>query len=242
MYFAHPSTMTNLTKWPETERPRERLLKLGAASLSDTELLALLLGTGISSENVVETSRRIIALVGDIEDLALRGLGALSRIPGLGKVKAARLIAAFELGVRVAERRAGKHQRQTYYDSQNIFNAYCARLAALRQEVFMVLGLNNKNQVIREITVAMGSINECIVEPREVFRPLILEAAARAILIHNHPSGDPTPSTHDVSVTRRLIRVGDLLGIPILDHIIIGHSSHSSLRDLGLILEFDSAG
>lgn len=234
--------MKNSTEWPETERPRERLSKFGAISLSDTELLALLLGTGTASENVVDTSRRIIAHVGGIEDLALRGLGALSRIPGLGKVKASRLIAAFELGVRVAERRAGKQQRQTFCDSQDIFDAYCARLAALRQEVFMVLGLNNKNQVIREITVAMGSLNECVVEPREVFRPLILEAAARAILIHNHPSGDPTPSTHDVSVTRRLIQVGDLLGIPILDHIIIGHSSHASLRELGLILEFDSVG
>jgi DNA repair protein RadC len=234
--------MTNLNTWPTRERPRERLSELGASALSDSELLALVLGTGSGKENVSETARRILLDIDGIERLPTLGQGALSRIRGLGGVKAARLAAAIELGVRLIEQRAGKRPRTAFHSSLEIFEAFSARLGGLRQEVFLVVGLNNRNEVIREMTVAMGTLNECLVEPREVFRPLIAEAAARAVLLHNHPSGDPSPSTYDVSLTRRLVKVGELVGIPILDHIIIGRFSHVSLRDLGLILEFESAG
>ncbi len=233
--------MREIESWPDRERPTERLDEYGAACLSDAELLAIILGTGPRQENVVDTARRMIAHFGGIERLSEQGLGALLRVRGIGRVKAARITAAMELGVRVVEQRLGKRLRNVFHASIDIYNAYSARLTGLRQELFLVIGLNVKNQVIRETTVAMGTIDECRVEPREVFRPLIAEAAARAILVHNHPSGDPTPSTYDVTLTRRLVRVGELVGIPILDHIIIGRLYHVSLRDLGLIMEFESA-
>jgi len=106
----------------------------------------------------------------------------------------------------------------------------------LREEVFIVVGLNSRNESIHELAVAQGSVNECRVAPATVFRPMIVESAARAVLLHNHPSGDPTPSPHDVALTRRLVSVGKMVGIPILDHIIIGRNAYSSLRDLGLLL------
>ena len=227
---------------PNREKPRERLYRLGAAALSDAELLALLLGTGIASQPALQTAQRILTENGSIERLSEYGISGLARIRGIGTAKATRLLAAFELGIRLVEMRKSPMPPITVHTSEDVFNAYHTRLAPLRQEIFFVVGLNAKNQVIREITVAMGSIDECHVAPREVFRPLLLEAACRAILVHNHPSGDPAPSTQDLSLTRRLIKVGDLLGIPILDHVIIGRFSHVSLRDLGLVLEFESAG
>ena len=230
-----------MNTWPTRERPRERLEALGAAALSDAELLALLLGTGNGSENAVETARRILAYFGDLEALATRGLGALAGIKGVGNVKASRLVAAFELGIRTIEQRAGRRPGASFHCSGDIFERYQPRMGPLRQELFLVVGLNNRNEVIREVEAARGTINECRVEPREVFRPLIADAAARALLIHNHPSGDPTPSSFDVTLTRRLVKVGEILGIPVLDHIIVGRFGHTSLRDLGLIMEFESA-
>ena len=234
--------MTSIKTWPLRERPRERLGELGARALSDSELVALLLGTGFRNENAVETARRLMGDFGCLENLANQGLGALAKIKGIGSGKAARLVAALELGIRVVEQRSGKREQVSFQCSADIYDAYHARMAGLRQEVFLAVGLNNRNEVIREITAAKGTVNECRVEPREVFRPLIAEAAVRAILIHNHPSGDPTPSSYDVALTRRLVKVGELLGIPVLDHVIIGRFSHTSLRDLKLIVEFESTG
>jgi DNA repair protein RadC len=234
--------MASMKTWPLRERPRERLLELGPRALSDAELVALIIGTGHGKENAVETARRAIGEAGGLESLGEHGVRRLSRLTGIGEVKAARLAAAFELGVRTVEQRAGKRVRATFHCSSDIYDAYQARLGALRQEVFLVVGLNTRNELICEVVAAKGTINECRVEPREVFRPLIAEAAARALLIHNHPSGHAAPSTYDVSLTRRLVKVGELVGIPVLDHVIIGRFDHASLRDLGLIMEFESTG
>jgi DNA repair protein RadC len=119
--------------------------------------------------------------------------------------------------------------------SRDIFRRYHGRLCRLRQEIFLVVGLNNKNEVLTEQVVAMGTVDECRVEPREVFRPMIVEAVARALLIHNPPSGDPSPSPEDISLTRRICEVGTLLGVPVLDHLIIGANRYSSLRDMGMM-------
>lgn len=221
--------------WPLSERPRERLRQKGAPALGDAELLALLLGTGTGGENAVDAARRILGAQGGVDRLARLGLGALEQLPGIGVAKAARIIAALELGQRVVERRLDGARRARFGCSVDIFEAFRGRLGALQQEVVLVLGLNNKNELIREEVVARGSIDECLVGPREVFRPMIAEAAARIVLLHNHPSGDPSPSPQDVALTRRLAAVGDLVGIPLLDHLVIGRSSFSSLRDLGLL-------
>ncbi len=224
-----------MTTWPKGDRPRERLFDKGSAGLSDSELVALLMGTGSNGENAVEAARRILVEVGGLESLPEQDLRSLAAIKGVGQAKAARVVAAIELGLRIVEQRARHRVRARFVCSRDIFEAYRGRFGWLRQEVFIAVGLNNRNEIIREHTVAKGSLTECHVEPREVYRPLIADAAARVVLVHNHPSGDPSPSPSDIALTRRLAEVGTLVGIPVLDHVIIGPFSHSSLQDLGLL-------
>ncbi|MCP4674693.1 MAG: DNA repair protein RadC [Deltaproteobacteria bacterium] len=207
----------------------------GPSALSDAELLALVLGTGSNGVNAVDTSRQFLAEVGGLEGVNGQGFGAISRRSGVGEAKASRVMAALELGVRVVEQAGRKGLNGRFECSSDIFEVYRARLGLLRQEIFIVVGLNSRNETVRELTVAKGSVSECRVEPSAVFRPLIAEAATRAILLHNHPSGDPTPSPYDVALTKRLAKIGELIGIPILDHVVIGGNTYSSLRDLGLI-------
>lgn len=222
--------------WPACERPRERLRDKGPAALGDAELLALVLGTGAGQDNAVESARRIIGEVGGLERLARQGLRGLAGLPGVGEAKASRIAAALELGVRVVERRTGAADNGRFQCSADIYRAFRARLAALAQEVLLVIGLNNRNEPVCEVEVARGSLTECQVGPREVFRPLIAEAAARSVLVHNHPSGDCTPSPFDVVLTRRLAEVGELIGIPVVDHVVVGRGTYASLRDLGLLV------
>ncbi|MCP4198309.1 MAG: DNA repair protein RadC [Proteobacteria bacterium] len=225
-----------MSKWPKRDRPRERLRELGPSSLSDSEVLALLLSTGSGKENAVEVARRILVQGGGVEAIARQGMGELGRIAGVGEVKASRIVAAVEFGFRIVEQTEQRKASSRFESSADIFESYKTRLAVLREEVFVVVGLNSRNEPIHELAVAQGSVNECRVAPATVFRPMIVEAAARAVLLHNHPSGDPTPSPHDVALTKRLVSVGEMVGIPILDHVIIGRNSYSSLRDLGLLL------
>ena len=227
--------MNSTATWPKSDQPLERLLRSGPSGLSDSELLALVIGGGRRGENAVEAARRILHAVGDLEQLLEQDTRSLRAIEGLGCARAARLVASLELVLRGVEQRAKQRVRGRFVCSRDIFEAYRDRLGWLRQEIFMVVGLNNRNEIIREEMVAKGTLNECYVEPREVFRPLITEAAARAVLVHNHPSGDPSPSPNDVALTRRLAKAGELMGVPILDHVIITRSGHASLRDLGLM-------
>jgi len=226
--------MTSWRCWPSVDLPRERLRGKGAAALGDAELVALLLGTGRAGENALESSQRILGVVGGLDRLAAAGLGALTCVPGLGEAKASRILAAIELGLRVVERRSEAPKR-AFCRSEDIWETYRARLGALQQEVFLVVGLNNRNEALREEVVAKGTISECVVSPREVFRPMIAEAAARIVALHNHPSGDPAPSPQDVALTRRLVEAGALIGIPLLDHVVIGRRGYASMRDMGLI-------
>jgi DNA repair protein RadC len=226
--------MTSLWSWPAEDLPRERLRGKGAAALGDAELVALLLGAGGAGENALESSQRILRQAGGLDRLAAAGLGGLTAIPGLGGAKAARIVAAVELGLRVVERRREAPGR-AFRCSAEIWEAYRARLSALTQEVFLVVGLNNRNEALREEVVAKGALNECVVSPREVFRPMIAEAAARIVAVHNHPSGDPEPSPADVALTRRIAEAGALIGIPLLDHVVVGRCGYASLRDMGLI-------
>lgn len=220
---------------PIEERPRERLRNKGVNALGDAELLALLLGTGVGNENALETAHRILREAGGIERMAKWGVGSLVEMPGIGEARASRIVAAVEIGTRVLERQRSDGRKNRFGCSADIYATYRTRLSPLAQEVFMVVGLNNKNQVVVEVTVAKGSVNECHVSPREVFRPLISEASARMIALHNHPSGDPSPSPQDVSLTKRLVQVGELVGIPMLDHLVVASSGYVSFRDLGII-------
>ncbi len=228
-----------MSTWPKRDRPRERLRELGPGALSDSEVLALLLGTGSRKENAVEVARRILVQGGGVEAIARLGMGELGRIGGVGEAKASRIVAAVEFGFRIVEQTERQKSSCRFESSADIFESYKARLGVLREEIVIVVGLNSRNEPIHELVVAQGTVNECHVAPATVFRPMIAESAARAVLLHNHPSGDPTPSPHDVALTRRLVSVGKLVGIPILDHVIIGRSSHSSLRDLGLLADIE---
>lgn len=231
------SGMSSIRSWPERERPRERLKELGPRALSDAEILALIIGAGSNGTNAVDAARRILAEVGGFDGMADLGLGSIERLPFVGKAKGSRLAASFEMGLRVVEGQKRKRSGARMDCSADVFDTYQARLGNLKQEVFIAIGLSSKNETIRELVVGQGTVNECRVEPREVFRPLIAEAATRAVLLHNHPSGDSQPSPYDVALTRRLARVGELVGIPILDHVVIARGSYSSLRDLGLLNE-----
>lgn len=226
--------MASMRTWPAGERPRERLRVKGAAALGDAELIALLIGTGSAGENAVDAARRVLAECGDVERLQRISPAEAARIPGVGEAKAARLAAAFELGRRVFERQRIRGGRG-FACSRDIYETYRVRIEDLSQEVFLAVGLSNKNAPVCEKIVALGTLSECRVGPREVFRPMIAEAVARIAVLHNHPSGDPSPSPHDVALTRRLCEAGELVGIPLLDHLVVGKGSYVSLRDAGLV-------
>ncbi len=207
----------------------------GSGALGDAELLALLLGSGRPGENALDISRRLLAEVGGLGQLSRIGLGGLARLEGVGEAKACRVVAALELGVRLVERAGARTAGCRFACSRDIYDAYHARLEALTQEVFLAVGLSNKNEPVCERVVAIGTLSDCTVGPREVYRTMILEAAARFAVLHNHPSGDPTPSPDDVTLTRRLAEAGDLVGIALIDHLVIGRGTYVSFRDAGLL-------
>jgi DNA repair protein RadC len=221
----------SIKNWPKEERPRERLHEQGPEALSDAELLAILLVTGASNTGLtaLDCSRMLLK-----EHLSLRNLTRVScaelcRIPGVGSVKASRIQAALEIGRRVVSQK--RRMGTVFQISQDVFDTYSLRLRDAKQETFTVILLDSKNRYLREETVALGSLNQSIVHPREVFRPAIQGAAASVILVHNHPSGDPSPSDEDVRVTERLVEAGKLLGIQVLDHIIVGEGRYFSFFD-----------
>jgi DNA repair protein RadC len=222
-----------ISEWPAEERPRERLHELGPAQLSDAELVALVLrvGTASGGESVVDQARRLLGRFGGLAALGRASSTELTRTAGIGPVKAASLVAAFELGRRLAGRKLDNGV--IFRTSGEVFAHFRGRLASLRKEVFCVLLLDAKHRKLREVQISEGSLTASIVHPREVFAPAVRESAAAMILVHNHPSGDPVPSPEDVEITRRLRDVGELMGISVLDHVIVGLEGHFSFVDAG---------
>ncbi|MCP1125351.1 DNA repair protein RadC [Bacillus sp. 3103sda1] len=215
------------------DQPRERLLLEGASSLSNIELLAILLRTGSKEESVLTLANRILHHFDGLRMLKDATIEEMTSIHGVGMAKASQLIAAFELG-----RRMVRLEYQNRYSIRNPED--CARymmeeMRFLQQEHFVCLYLNTKNQVMHRQTVFIGSLNASIVHPREVFKEAFRRAAASIICLHNHPSGDPAPSREDIEVTKRLVECGKIIGIEILDHIIIGDHKFVSLKDKGHI-------
>ncbi len=212
--------------------PRERLSRLGAAALSDVELLALLLGTGQAGEHVGSSAARILRDAGGLWALARLSLGELGRIRGIGPAKAARLAAAFETGSRGLA--APMNHAAPLSNSEMVFLRHGRPLMSSPVERFIVLAVDAKNRLRAEREVARGGRSSCQVDPAEVFRLLVSESASGAIFVHNHPSGDPEPSPQDLELTQRLVAAGTLLDIRILDHVIVGSGRYTSLRDAGL--------
>jgi DNA repair protein RadC len=210
-------------------RPRERLRDLGAGALADAELLALVLGSGIPGRSAVRMGRALARRAP--AELATWPAARWLRVPGIGPARAAALAAAFELGRRAAERTAPAAAIRGPDDVL----AQVRELTSARKEHFVVLLLNARHELQARETVSIGSLNASIVHPREVFLPAIVHSAASVVLVHNHPSGDPEPSEEDLSITRRLVQVGELVGIGVLDHVIVAARGVVSLRSRELL-------
>lgn len=227
--------MRRIKDWPADERPREKLLAQGAEQLTDAELLALIIRTGDASSgnSAVDLSRGLLVRFGSLRQLARAGISELCQQPGIGPAKAAEIQALFQIARRFTDCRL--QPGQAYRSSSDAFQHFHERLCDYRKEVFLALLLDSKNRLIREVLISEGSLNASIVHPREVFAPALRESAAAILFIHNHPSGDPTPSREDLDITQRLKQVGELMGVRVLDHIIIGNGAYASLADRGLL-------
>ncbi len=227
--------MRRIKDWPADERPREKLLAAGADKLTDAELLALIIRTGDSSSknSAVDLARSLLSRFGSLRELAMASINELCQQPGIGPAKAAEIQALFQIARRFVDQRL--QPGQPYRSSQDAFHHFHERLCDYRKEVFLALLLDSKNRLIREVQISEGSLSASIVHPREVFAPVLRESAAAVLFVHNHPSGDPTPSREDIDITKRLKEVGDLMGVRVLDHIIIGNGDFVSLADRGLL-------
>lgn len=223
-------TVTPIKDWPDEDKPRERLFKFGVHTLSDAELVAILLRTDDATRNALDMARVLLRQFGGLRRLAGREVQELCAIRGVGPVKTAQLAAAVEIGRRLE---APDIDRVSFTSSADVSRYFSPRLRDLKKEVFLVLLLDARNRLIRAVTVSEGSLTASIVHPREVFKPAILESAAAVLFLHNHPSGDPTPSQDDLKITTQLVEAGRMIDIRVLDHIIIAHKGYVSLAGKG---------
>lgn len=213
--------------------PRERLDRVGPEGLSDAELLAILLGTGTAGISVEVLATQLLGASSGLRGLARMGPGELAAAPGVGHGKACRVVAAFELGRRAIARPIPRGVMVT--SSRSVVDAFRPRLAGLDAEHFLAIPLDAKNRALGELRLGLGGLLACPVTPADVFRALLRHAASGVVFVHNHPSGDPTPSAEDVSLTERLVRAGELIGIRVLDHVIIGAEGYYSFFDAGTL-------
>lgn len=222
-----------ISEWREDERPRERLITHGSHTLSDAELLAILLGNGARGQSAVELARDLIERSVDLTRLSARSAHELKNIKGIGSAKAARLVAAFELTRRVqAQPFDPKRKIQSPDD---VARHFIPKLRGAQKETFRIALLDSANRIFRDVLISEGSLNASIVHPREVFRPAIAESAAAVVLLHNHPSGNPEPSREDIKITKQLHEAGKFIDIAVLDHIIIAGETFTSFTQRGLM-------
>jgi DNA repair protein RadC len=214
---------------PLSERPRERLLKLGSEALSSQEIIALILGRGIRGESVIVTAQKLLSKFGNLQNLASASMEELSQVKGIGPAKAAQLKAAFELSKRLEDHSTGG-LKITIKSPEDAIKAARSQLKGKKKEHFMVLCLDTRNHLINIHQISIGSLDCSIAHPREVFKDAISSCAASVIFIHNHPSGDPTPSEDDIKLTKRLMEAGEIIGIDVLDHIVICDRDHLSMK------------
>ncbi|SFA38813.1 DNA replication and repair protein RadC [Parageobacillus thermantarcticus] len=218
---------------PKDDRPRERLLSAGPESLADHELLAILLRTGTKEESVLQLAHRLLQHFEGLRLLKDASIEEITSIKGIGTTKAIQILAAIELGRRI--HRLGYNDRYVIRSPEDGAKYVMEDMRFLSQEHFVAIYLNTKNQVIHRKTIFIGSLNASIVHPREVFKEAIKRSAASIICVHNHPSGDPTPSREDIDVTKRLAECGRIIGIELLDHLIIGDQKFVSLKEKGYV-------
>ncbi len=231
MPVAVATLMTTMRAWISDERPRERLSTTGPAGLADAELIAILLGSGMTGRSVLEVAGGLLRRVGNLRGLAEAAAEELRAEPGVGPVRATIIQAALELGKRTTGQRPARGRRLAR--AEDVWAHLRARLAACPVEEFWSLALDARHRVQSETCLARGSLTGVEVHPRDVFRPLIRTSAASVIFCHNHPSGDPAPSQQDLDLTARLRQVGELCGIVVLDHVIVAAEGYTSLGDRG---------
>ena len=220
---------------PADERPRERLRMRGPEALTNAELVAILLRTGTNGENVVAVAQRILAKFDGLRGLSVAGFGELCKQRAMGEAKAAQLIAAVELGKRTVHARPP--ERRIIRSPEDVYALLFAEMALLDREQLRVILLSTRNEVLSVREVYRGNVSSALVRVAEVFSDAVREGCPSIIVVHNHPSGDPTPSTEDAALTKQLIDAGRLLGVEVLDHIIIAREGHKSLKDLKLGFE-----
>ena len=224
-------SVLSIKEWPIADRPRERLLRLGAGALSTVELLTIIVGTGNRAFPADEIARRLIAAFPGLRQLAGRAAADLLVLEGIGEATAARLAAALELGRRLQKER--RERQPTLSTPRAVWRHLALELRDRERERFLALCLNTRNELIREVVVSVGSLNASIVHPREVFKPALACAAAGLVIAHNHPSGDPAPSRDDIELTRRLVHAGEIMGIDVIDHVILADTRYFSFREAG---------
>lgn len=230
----HDPRFLNIKKWAEEDRPREKLLLKGKSSLSDAELIAILIGSGTASLSAVDLAKQILLSVNnDLDALARLSVNDLMKIKGIGQAKAIAIISALELGRR--RKNLTEKERAKINSSALAFEAVKADLLDLTQEEFWILLLNRSAQLIRKQKVSLGGIHATYVDPKVIFKYALDAGASSIIVAHNHPSGNPTPSEADLDLTRRLKEGGKLIDIVLLDHIIVAGRSYLSFADKGLL-------
>ena len=217
---------------PKDERPRERLVKFGEQALSAQELLQLILGRGIAGESVAITAQKLLSHFGSLQKLSEASIEELSSIKGIGLAKAAQIKAAFEISRRLSTQ-APSYKSKELADPEKVYLLIKSKLKNYHKEHFYIIALDSRNHSIAEVSV--GSLNESIVHPREVFAEAIKNRAASVIFVHNHPSGDPEPSEDDLEITKRLVESGKILGIEVVDHIIVAKDSFFSFKNKNLL-------
>jgi DNA repair protein RadC len=218
---------------PKEIRPRERLFEQGAAGLSDVELIAIIIRTGTKDETSLQLSQRLLQEFGSLGKISYASLEELSRFHGIGRAKAAQLIACIELGRRLSKAAVGA--RVSINRPEQLADILMLEMRYLDREHFKAVVLNTKNQILKIVDISIGSLNSSIVHPRELFKVVLKHSGAALIVAHNHPSGDPEPSSEDIRLTKRLNEAGKILGIDLLDHLILGDGKFVSLKERGII-------
>lgn len=223
-------TIKDLSK---EKRPMEKLINYGVANLSDKELLAILIGSGTRDHNAIELAQKILEEDFLDNQLLFASVEELMQIKGIGISKSTRIVAGLELGKRLGM--IDRYNQISYNNPETVAEYFYSHYQQSSTEEFVVLILDSKNKLIALETISVGTINSTIVHPREVFKGAIKRSANAIILVHNHPSGDPTPSDEDIRITKRLAEVGEIVGIKVLDHIVVGKNRHISLRERNII-------
>lgn len=225
-----------ITDWPESERPREKLMQYGPMKLSEVELLAILIRSGSGGNSALDIARELMSRAGGLNQLARLDYNDILQmnIKGLGETKAVTIAAAMQLARRLQMEESATPDK-ILRSSEQVAKLYIPKLRDLNREIFMVLLLASNNRLLKDIIISEGILNASVVTPREVFREAVLGMAAAVILIHNHPSGNPEPSGEDIQLTEKMVASGKMMNIPVLDHIIIAGNRYSSFADKGIL-------